>query len=146
MRIGGGGEAPHMISGRIREDLDESWARDDPGVAHRSAWPIYAGTGAKDSAVTYFEIDPGKRIGRHEHDTSETILLLAGSARAIVGSEERPASPGDIVHVPAQTVHDVVNEGDDKLELVGFFAKAEVVTIFEDVQMPDESKESGTPD
>lgn len=134
-----------MISGRIREGLEASWARDDPGVAHRGAWPIYAGTGAKDSALTYFEIDAGKRIGRHTHDTGETILLLAGSARAVVGPEQRAVSPGEIVHVPAETVHDVVNEGSEKLELVGFFAKAEVTTIFEDVQMPDESKESGTP-
>ena len=135
-----------MISGRIREGLEPNWAKDDPGVAHRSAWPVHKGTGATDSAVTYFEIDPGKRIGRHTHDTGETVLLLAGKGRAVVESEERQISPGDIVHVPAETPHDVVNEGDDTLELVGFFAAPEVVTIFEQVQMPDDTKKLGTPD
>jgi quercetin dioxygenase-like cupin family protein len=134
-----------MISGRIGEGLEESWARDVPDVAHRSAWPVYAGTGAEDSAVTYFEIDPGKRIGRHTHDAGETVLLLKGTARAIVDAEERAIAPGDIVHVPAETPHDVVNRGEETLELVGFFAGAEVVTTFEDVQMPKESRESGTP-
>lgn len=135
-----------MISGRIREGLEPNWAKDDPAVAHRSAWPVHGGTGASDSAVTYFEIDPGKRIGRHTHDTGETVLLLNGTGRALVASEERSISPGDLVHVPAETPHDVVNEGDQPLELVGLFAQPEVVTIFEDTQMPDDTKELGTPD
>jgi len=135
-----------MISGRIREGLEPNWAKDDPSVAHRSAWPVYGGNGATDAAVTYFEIDAGKRIGRHTHDTSETVLVLKGTGRAIVESEERSISPGDLVHVPAETPHDVVNEGDDPLELVGFFAKAEVVTIFEQTQMPDDTRKLGTPD
>jgi quercetin dioxygenase-like cupin family protein len=134
-----------MISGRIKEDLEPNWAKDDPSVAHRSAWPVHGGTGADDSAVTYFEIDPGKHIGRHTHDTGETVLLLKGSGKTVVASEERPVAPGDIVHVPAETPHDVVNEGDETLELVGFFAKPEVVTIFEQTQMPDDTKKLGTP-
>jgi quercetin dioxygenase-like cupin family protein len=139
------GERSLMIYGRIREGVEPNWAKDDPEVAHRSAWPVHGGTGATDSAVTYFEIDPGKRIGRHTHDAGETVLLLRGSGRAIVESEERVISPGDIVHVPPETPHDVVNESDETLELVGFFAQASVVTIFEDAQMPDDTKELGTP-
>ena len=135
-----------MLSGRIRQGLEPNWAKDDSDVAHRSAWPIHGGTGARDAAVTYFEIDSGKRIGRHTHDTSETILLLSGTGRAIVASEEQPLSPGDVVHVPAETTHDVVNEGDGTLELVGFFPQAEVTTVFEDTQMPDDTRELGTPD
>lgn len=134
-----------MIDGRIRDDLEPNWARDDPSVAHRSGWPIHAGKGSTDSAVTYFEIDPNHRIGSHRHDAGETVLLLAGRARAVVGHEERAIEPGDLVHVPAGVPHDVVNEGDVKLELVGFFAKAEVKTIFEQVQMPDETTELGSP-
>ena len=135
-----------MISGRIREGLEPNWAKEDPQIAHRSAWPVYEGTGARDAALTYFEIDPGKHIGRHTHDASETILLLKGAGRAAVGTEERPITPGDVVHVPPGTPHDVVNEGDDTLELVGFFDKAEVVTVFEQTQMPDDTMKLGTPD
>ncbi|HEY7873935.1 MAG TPA: cupin domain-containing protein [Actinomycetota bacterium] len=134
-----------MIDGRIRDDLEPNWARDDPTVSHRSGWPVHSGTGATDAAVTYFEIDPGHHIGRHEHDASETVLLLAGRGRAVVEAEERSIAPGDLVHVPAGVTHDVVNEGDEKLELVGFFAKADVKTVFEQVQMPDETTELGSP-
>jgi quercetin dioxygenase-like cupin family protein len=135
-----------MITGRIREGLEANWAKDDPAVAHRSSWPVHGGTGTVDSAATYFEIDPGKHIGRHEHDTGETVLLLSGRGRAVVGDEERPITPGDLVHVPGGVVHDVINDGDETLELVGFFARPEVETIFEQVQMPDDTKELGTPD
>ena len=135
-----------MISGRIKTGLEPNWAKDDPDVAHRSAWPVHAGTGAEDAAVTYFEIDVGRRIGRHTHDASETVLLLRGSARAVVASEEREIGAGDVVHVPEGTPHDVVNEGNETLELVGFFSAAEVTTTFEQVQMPDDTTELGSPD
>jgi quercetin dioxygenase-like cupin family protein len=134
-----------MISGRLREGLEPNWAKDDARVAHRSAWPVHGGNGATDSALTYFEIDPGNHIGPHEHDCGETVLLLKGRALAVVDADERAISPGDVVHVPAGVTHDVFNEGEDTLELVGFFARPEVTTIFEHVQMPDETKELGTP-
>lgn len=135
-----------IAAGRIREGMEENWARAVADVAHRSSWPIHAGVGPVDAAVTYFEIDPGKRIGRHEHDASETVLLLEGEGRAIVGGDERKITAGDVVHVPAGVVHDVVNEGRVRLELVGFFTAPSVTTIFEDVQMPDETTELGSPD
>lgn len=135
-----------IAGGRIREGMEDNWARAVADVAHRSSWPIHAGVGPVDAAVTYFEIDAGKRIGRHEHDASETVLLLEGEGRAVVGSDEKRIAAGDVVHVPAGVVHDVVNEGNLRLELVGFFTAATVTTTFEDVQMPEETKELGTPD
>jgi quercetin dioxygenase-like cupin family protein len=135
-----------MITGRIREGLEPNWAKGDPSVAHRSSWPVHKGTGATDSAATYFEIDPAHHIGRHVHDCGETVLLLSGRGRAVVADDERPIAPGDIVHAPAGGTHDVFNDGDDTLELLGFFAAPEVTTVFEQVQMPDDSKELGTPD
>ena len=135
-----------MIVRPLVGDLEQNWAKSDPDVAHRSGWPLYAGTGAENTSITYFEIAPGKHIGRHTHDADESILLLDGTARAMVEEEEALASPFNIVHVPANTSHDVFNEGETTLKLVGFFSKATVVTIFEDVQMPDDSKKLGTPD
>lgn len=134
-----------MINGRLGVDLEANWARDDSDVAHRSAWPIYKGVGASDS-LTYFEIDVGKRIGAHTHDAAETVVLIEGAARAMVDAEERSIFSGDVVHVPAGATHDVVNVGDATLRLLGFFGKPEVTTTFEQVQMPDESRELGTPD
>jgi mannose-6-phosphate isomerase-like protein (cupin superfamily) len=134
-----------VISGRIGTELEPNWAKDDPEVAHRSAWPVFGGNGASDS-LTYFEIDPGRRIGAHVHDAAETVVLLSGNARAIVAGEERHVAPNDVVHVPAGATHDVVNEGSETLRLLGFFGKAEVVTTFEQVQMPDDTKELGTPE
>lgn len=135
-----------MIEMPLVGDLEYNWAKDDPSIAHRSGWPVFAGTGAADSAITYFEIDPGKHIGAHTHDADETILLLCGKARAKVADEERQVHPWTLVHVPEGTPHDVFNEGAEKLQLVGFFSRASVITIFEDVQMPDDSTKLGTPD
>ena len=134
-----------MITGSTGGDLEANWARDDPQVVHRSAWPVYGGTGA-DISLTYFEIDPGTRIGAHVHDASETILVLDGAARASVAGEEQSVTAGTIVHVPEGARHDVANESDGVLRLVGFFPRPEVVTVFEQVQMPDGTTQLGTPD
>lgn len=135
-----------MIVRPLVGDLEENWAKSDPNVAHRSGWPVFSKTGADNTSITYFEIDPGKHIGRHTHDADETILLLDGAARAEVGDEQASVEPWTLVHVPQGAVHDVFNEGSDKLRLVGFFSKATVTTTFEQVQMPDDSTKLGTPD
>lgn len=135
-----------MIVRPLVEGLEDNWAESDPDVAHRSGWPMHAGEGSENTSLTYFEIDPGKRIGRHTHDADETILLLSGSALAVVGQEEAEVAAKTVVHVPAYSPHDVRNVGAEPLRLVGFFSKATVVTVFDDVQMPDRTKKLGSPD
>ena len=134
-----------MITGRIGTDLETNWAIDDPLVGHRSSWPIYARSGARDSATCYFEIDPGKHIGRHTHDAEETILVLEGTGTAHVGDESSGVDAGSVVNVPAHALHDVANGGEAIMRMVAFFSKSEVVTVFEQTQMPDNSTKLGTP-
>ena len=134
-----------MILEPLVGELEEAWARDDPTIAHRSGWPVYAGNGAKNTSTVYFEIDAGKRIGAHTHDADETIVLLEGRARGRVGDEEGDVEPGMVVHVPAEVVHDFTNVGDTTLRLIGFFSKAEVRSTYEAVLMPEGTKTSGTP-
>lgn len=134
-----------MIVGRLGEGMEEAWGKDDASIAHRSAWPVYAGNGAQNSSTCYFEIDPGKRIGAHTHDCDETIVLLEGTGRGRVGNEETDIGPGVVFHVPENVVHDVTNTGDEILRLIGFFSNAEVRSTYEDVLLPDGTNRSGTP-
>lgn len=134
-----------MITGRLERGLEAAWGRDDPGIAHRSAWPIWAGTGAETTSTVYFEIDAGKRIGAHTHDADETIALLQGSGRGRVGDEAIDVSPGMVVHVPQGSLHDFINTGSEMMKLIGFFSKAEVTSTYQDVLLPEGTTESGTP-
>ncbi len=135
-----------MIVRPLVGDLEDNWAESDPDVAHRSGWPVHSGEGSENTSLTYFEIDPGKRIGRHTHDADETIVLLSGSAVAVVGEEEAEVDAKTVVHVAAYSPHDVRNTGAEPLRLIGFFSKASVATVFDDVQMPDGTKRLGSPD
>ena len=133
-----------MISGRLGVDLEETWAKDDPSVAHRWAWPVWAGNGAENTATCYFEIDAGKRIGAHVHDCDETIVLLEGSGRGRVGDEWQEVEAGAVVHAPEGVTHDFVNTGENTMKLIGFFSKAEVDSTYEMV-LNDGTTGSGTP-
>lgn len=41
-------------------ELMEGWSDDDPTMRNRFAFPVSAQTGAADSAVVYFEVEPGQ--------------------------------------------------------------------------------------
>ena len=134
-----------MILEPLVGELQESWARDDPTIAHRWYWPVYADKGTENTSTVYFEIDPGKRIGAHTHDADETVVVLAGHARGRVGDEAGEVSEGMVVHAPAEVTHDFENTGRETLKLIGFFSKAQVKSTYEAVLMPDETTSSGTP-
>jgi oxalate decarboxylase/phosphoglucose isomerase-like protein (cupin superfamily) len=44
--------------------------------------------------------------------------------------------PGSLALVPAMVPHDVVNNGDETVRVVGFFASSTVVGVFEDPYAP----------
>jgi quercetin dioxygenase-like cupin family protein len=43
----------------------------------------------------------------HQHPEEQVINILAGRLRVRVGSEERILGPGDAVHIPPNTEHEV---------------------------------------
>ena len=50
-------------------------------------FPFYAATGNQSSAVVYFEIAPGRSLGRHTDSAEEIVLVLSGVVEASLGEE-----------------------------------------------------------
>lgn len=80
-------------------------------------------------------IAPGNATPPHRHDCEEVVLILSGRATLYIRGEEHPIGPQTTVVVEPDAVHQIVNTGDEPLEIIGIFGVAPVA-----VHLPD-----GTP-
>ena len=64
------------------------------------------------------EIDPGSRSNRHSHPNEEVFFVVAGRGRAVVDTEEVDVGPGSVVLVPSGETHQLVNTGDEPLQVL----------------------------
>ena len=62
---------------------------------------------------------PGQYIPRHLHtDMEEVYHVKAGRGRMQVGDEVETVTAGDSIVIPVNTIHSLVNDGDDVLVLL----------------------------
>jgi quercetin dioxygenase-like cupin family protein len=108
----------------------------DPSLGSGFAFPIYAATGSSATAVVYFEVAPGKRLGRHTDSSEEVIFIVAGDGEVTVGDERAAVSTGTLAVAPALVPHDVRNTGSTPLKVVGFFAGSALMHTFFEPMLP----------
>jgi quercetin dioxygenase-like cupin family protein len=135
-----------MIAERIDElELMEVWYEDDPTMHLRVNFPFFLGTGTKSTAVVYFEIEPGHRLGTHTDSAEEILLILEGTAEVTLGDERGRLSAGEMALVPAMKPHGLRNAGEETVRVVGFFSSNVVVSTFDRPMMPFGQRVVGTP-
>ena len=135
-----------MIAERIDGlELTEVWYEDDPTMRIRVNFPFFLGTGTKSTAVVYFEIEPGHRLGTHTDSAEEILLVLEGEAEVSLEDERGRLSAGEMALVPAMEPHSLRNAGDETLRVVGFFSSNVVVSTFDRPMMPFGERVVGTP-
>ena len=88
------------------------WLDSDPRKRVRVNFPINRFTGARDTAVVYFEVAPGDRLGMHTDSAEEILYIVQGEAEAIVGEERGTVRAGDLAVIPAMVPHGLINTGD----------------------------------
>ena len=135
-----------MIAERIDQlELMEVWYEDDPTMRLRVNFPFFLGTGTMSTAVVYFEVDPGHRLGTHTDSAEEILLILEGEAEVSLGDEQGRLSAGEMALVPAMVPHGLRNVGEETLRVVGFFSSNVVVSTFDRPMMPFDQRVVGTP-
>jgi quercetin dioxygenase-like cupin family protein len=118
-------------------DLTEVWLDSDPEHKRlRVTFPINKWAGSRDSAVVYFEIQPGDRLATHTDSAEEVLYIVAGEVAAEVGDERGRVSAGDLAVIPAMVPHGLVNIGDEPVKVVGFFTEPEIISTFEEPMQP----------
>jgi len=70
----------------------------------------------------------GRGPGRHRHPYDEVILVRLGIVRFTIGMDQRDASAGEVVIVPAGTWHSFQNLGPGPMETLDIFANDAEVT------------------
>ncbi|MBT4432716.1 MAG: cupin domain-containing protein, partial [Nitrospinaceae bacterium] len=58
---------------------------------------------------------PGKATRPHTHGCEQMIQILEGAGWFRVGDEEKTVGPGEVVHIPMGALHELKNEGEDRL-------------------------------
>jgi quercetin dioxygenase-like cupin family protein len=135
-----------MIAERIENlELMEVWYEDDPTMRLRVNFPFFLGTGTKNTAVVYFEIEPGYRLGTHTDSAEEILLILEGEAEVSLGDERGRLSAGEMALVPAMVPHGLRNVGEETVRVVGFFSSNVIVSTFDQPMMPFDQRVVGTP-
>jgi quercetin dioxygenase-like cupin family protein len=108
-------------------------------------FPFFLGTGTKSTAVVYFEIEPGHRLGTHTDSAEEVLLVLEGEAEVSLEDEQGLLSAGEMALVPAMVPHGLRNAGDETVRVVGFFSSNVVVSTFDQPMLPFNQRVVGTP-
>lgn len=126
-----------LIAKTTERDLMQVWLESDPESAKlRVTFPINKWTGSRDSAVVYFEIEPGDRLARHTDSAEEILYVVAGEAEAEIGDERGRIAAGDLAVIPAMVPHGLVNTGDQTIKVVGFFSESEIISTFDEQIQP----------
>jgi len=116
--------------------LADVWiASDQRGRVH-PAFPINRYTGAKDTAVVYFEVKPGEYLPTHTDSAEEILYIVAGEGEAHAGDERGRVRAGDLAVIPAMVPHGIANTGAETLKVVGFFCESEIVSTFDEPLQP----------
>jgi mannose-6-phosphate isomerase-like protein (cupin superfamily) len=94
------------VSRRVRSGLTSHFLLDrNSGVATRLA-------------VTWVEVEPGAAQIPHHHAPEQVYVIVQGTGKMQVGDETQPVSAGDLVFIPPDVVHGLVNTGPDLLVYV----------------------------
>ncbi len=117
-------------------DLLHVWTDGDPAAQVHPAFPINKYTGARDTAVVVFEVEPGEYLPTHTDSAEEILYIVSGTGIAHAGDERGRVSAGDLVVNQEMVPHGVANDGDETLRVVGFFCKSEIVSTFEETLQP----------
>jgi quercetin dioxygenase-like cupin family protein len=122
-------------------ELAESWLEGDDSARWRSTAGHGSAQGARSSASSLLELQPGKRLPRHTDSAEEAIVVIAGSAEVEMDSERSfLESNGGLAVVPAEVPHQVKNVGDEPLRFFAIYASNDVVTRYEAEVQPDGGK------
>jgi quercetin dioxygenase-like cupin family protein len=135
-----------MITEKMEDlELMEVWYETDPTMRLNVNFPLFLGTGTKNTAVVYFEIEPGYSLGTHTDSAEEILLILEGQVDVSLGEEEGRLSAGQMAVVPAMVPHGMRNVGEKRVRVAGFFSSNVIVSTFDRPMMPFNQQVVGTP-
>ncbi|MFC0437850.1 cupin domain-containing protein [Kutzneria buriramensis] len=81
-------------------------------------------TGFRSGTHFVGDVPPGEAAPVHYHRYNEVIYILQGNGILHIDGERNPLYPGACIHLPARTLHQVENTGDEPMREVAVFVPA----------------------
>jgi quercetin dioxygenase-like cupin family protein len=79
-------------------------------------------------SITWVDVAAGGEQKRHSHGPQQVYVITRGTGRMKVGDDEREVSAGQMVFIPPDAEHGIVNTGDETLTYVSAATPAFPVT------------------
>ncbi len=67
-------------------------------------------------------IKPGGEIIPHTHEVVEVFYIIKGVGSALINGERVKAEQGSVIIAPAGSLHGLINEGDEDIQLYAVFS------------------------
>ncbi len=77
------------------------------------------------SQLVVMSVEPGDDVGEETHDVDQILVFVAGEGQSVLNGERGTVRPGTLVSVPAGTLHNFVNTGQEPLKLYTIYAPPE---------------------
>jgi methionyl-tRNA synthetase len=77
--------------------------------------------GAMGVGAAWGRVAPGVRSDPHQHDETETFVIVAGRGDLIMDAERRPVAPGTVIQFEPFETHSLENTGDADLIFATFY-------------------------
>ena len=86
---------------------------------------------AKSEQIVFMNIspqtNPANEIGMEVHAFDQVIIIVEGTANAILNDKSQPVQKGDMIFIPEGTHHNVVNtDANNPLKLVSFYSSTDI--------------------
>lgn len=73
--------------------------------------------------VVLMNIEMGDDIGSEVHPDSDQVLIqVSGEGRLLLGDDEIPFEENDVMIIPAGTRHNLINSGDEPLQIITIYS------------------------
>lgn len=79
----------------------------------------------ENSQLVLMTVQPGDDIGEESHDVDQVLVFTAGNGEAVLDGERSKVAANSLVVVPAGTVHNFINTGNEPLRLFTIYAPPE---------------------
>lgn len=78
-------------------------------------WMIGKKEGAENFAFRYYQVETGGYTRKEQHPYDHGMLILQGEGEVLLGSQSHDISRGDIIHIPPDALHQIINTGENPL-------------------------------
>jgi mannose-6-phosphate isomerase-like protein (cupin superfamily) len=71
--------------------------------------------------VSYAKLQPRLSYQPHHHDDHEEVYyIINGTGKIEMGNEEVRLRDGDIIYIPENTTHSIINDGEEMIDFLAF--------------------------